>query len=77
MSSPNNGGEAGAQPNNGDEAGAHGSDSHHTTTTSGSWSSPSDPCPSIDRTARRAKTRDPTYNPIEEEVQFNKFNEGL
>ena len=76
MSSPNNGGEAGAQPNNGDEAGAQGSDSQHTTT-SGSWSSPSDPCPSIDRMAHRAETWDPTYNPIEEEVQFNKFNEGL
>ena len=75
MSSPNSGGMA-AQPNNGDEAGAQGSDSQHTTT-SGSWSSPSDPCPSIDRMAHRAETWDPTYNPIEEEVQFNKFNEGL
>ena len=55
MSSPNNGGEAGAQPNNGDEAGAQGSDSQHNTT-SGSWSSPSDKCPSIERAARRAKT---------------------
>ena len=65
-----------SSPNNGDESGAQGSDSHHNTTC-GSWSSRSDPCPSIDRTARRAKTRDPTYNPIEEEVQFIKFNEGL
>ena len=76
MSSPNNGDEAGAQPNNSDEAGAQGSDSQHNTT-SGSWSSPFDPCPSIDRAARRAKIRGPTYNPIEEEVQFIKFNEGL
>ena len=76
MSSPNNGDEAGAQPNNGDEAGAQGSDSQHNTT-SGLWSSPSDPCPSIDRAARRAETQDPTYNPIDEEVQFNNFNEGL
>ena len=74
--SPNNGDEAGAQPNNGDEAGAQGSDSHHNTT-SGSWSSTSDPCPSIDRATHRAETRDPTYNPIDEEVQFNNFNEGL
>jgi hypothetical protein len=41
------------------------------------WSSPSDPCPSIDRAVRHDKTRDPIYNTIEEEVQFNKFNEGL
>ena len=75
MSSPNSGGEVGAQ--HGDEVGAQGSDSQHTTTTSRSWSSPFDPCPSIDRAARRAETQDPTYNPIEEEVQFNKFNEGL
>ena len=67
MSSPNNGDEAGAQPNNGDEAGAQGSESQPNTT-SGSWSSSSDPCPSIDRAARRTKTRDPTYNPIDEEV---------
>ena len=77
MSSPNNGGEVGAQPNSGDDVGAQGPVSQDNTTSSGSWSSRSDPCPSIDRTARRAKTRDPTYNPIEEEVQFNKFNEGL
>ena len=76
MSSPNNGDEVGAQPNNGDEAGAQGSDSQHNTT-SGSWSSLSDPCPSIDRAARRAETQDSTYNPIDEEVQFNNFNEGL
>ena len=76
MSSPNNGDEAGAQPNNGDEAGAQGSDSQYNTT-SGSWSSPFDLCPSIDRAARRAETWDPTYNPIDEEVQFNNFNEGL
>ena len=76
MSSPNNGDEAGAQPNNGDEAGAQGSDSQHNTT-SGSWSLRSDSCPSIDRAARHAKTRDPTYNLIDEEVQFNNFNEGL
>ena len=75
MSSPNSGGEVGAQ--HGDEVGAQGSDSQHTTTTSGSWSSSSDPCPSIERASRRAETRDPAYNPIEEEVQFNKFNEGL
>jgi len=55
MSSPNNGDEAGAQPNNGDEAGAQGSDSQYNTT-SGSWSSPFDLCPSIDRAARRAET---------------------
>ena len=66
MSSPNSGGMA-AQPNNGDEAGAQGSDSQYNTT-SGSWSSPFDLCPSIDRAARRTKTRDPTYNPIDEEV---------
>ena len=76
MSSPNSGGMA-AQPNNGDEAAAQGLDSQHTTSTSGSWSSPFDPCPSIDRAARRAETQDPTYNPIDEEVQFNNFNEGL
>jgi len=76
MSSPNNGDEAGAQPNNGDEAGAQGSDSQHNTT-SGSWSSPSDKCPSIERAAHRAETWDPTYNPIDEEVQFNNLNEGL
>ena len=77
MSSPNSGGEVGAQPNNGDEVGAQGSDSQHTTTTSRSWSSPFDPCPSIDRAARHAETRDPTYNPKDEEVQFNNSNQGL
>jgi len=76
MSSPNNGDEMGAQPNNGDEVGAQGSNSQHNTT-SGSWSSPYDPCPSIDRAARRAETRDPTYNPKDEEVQFNNSNQGL
>ena len=65
-----------SSPNNGDEAGAQGSDSQHNTT-SGLWSSPSDPCPSIDRAAHRSETRDPAYNPIDELVQFNNFNEGL
>jgi hypothetical protein len=55
MSSPNYGDEAGVQSNNGDEEGAQGSNSQHNTT-SGSWSSLSDPCPSIDRAARRAET---------------------
>ena len=56
MSSPNNGDEAGAQPNSGDEVGAQGLVSQHNTSSSGSWSSWSDPCPSIDRAARRAET---------------------
>jgi hypothetical protein len=31
---------------------------------------PSDPCPSIDRAARRELQRDPTYDPQDHEVNY-------
>jgi hypothetical protein len=34
------------------------------------YKTPSDPCPSIDRAARRELQRDPTYNPRECEVKY-------
>lgn len=64
-----------SSPNNVDVADAQGSRSHHNTS-SGSWHMPSNPCPSIDKTASREENKDPTYDPTEE-VQFKKFNEGL